>query len=129
MNKKLKIVGYGVLVWLIPTLISILIFLLGAINLFETISPVAITTTVVLFSYFYLKNIDANFIKEGVVIGLSWAIISIILDLLMIMAGITQLSLTSYAVYVGPLYLVVPAITIGFGYLLDFKLEGNKRQV
>lgn len=129
MNKNLKIVGYGVLVWLIPTLISILILLLSAINLFETIAPIAITITVVMFSYLYLKDIDTNFIKEGVVIGLSWAIISIVLDLLMIMIGVTQLSLTSYTVYVGPLYLVVPALTIGFGYLLDSKLEGSKRQI
>jgi hypothetical protein len=70
----------------------------------------------------YLKGINANFIKEGVLIGVIWLIISILLDLLMITVGITQIGLNSYAMYVAPLYIIIPAVNIGLGaYMVQNK--------
>jgi hypothetical protein len=86
---------------------------------------VAIAVTVIVFSYLYLNSIKANFINEGVLIGISWLIISIVLDLILIAAGISQLSLSSYAMYVAPLYIIIPAITIGLG--LNMNRMNQKR--
>lgn len=120
MNKNLKIAGYGFLVWLIPSLITFtLAFFSGSMNFFEIISAVAIAVTVITFSYLYLRDINANFIKEGVLIGVAWMIINIALDLLLIAVGISQLSLTGYAMYVAPLYILIPAITIGLGLYMN----------
>lgn len=120
MNKSLKIVGYGIFVWLIPSLVTAtLAFFSGSMNFFEIISAVAIAVTVITFSYLYLRDINANFIKEGVLIGVAWMIISIALDLLLIAVGISQLSLTGYAMYVAPLYILIPAITIGLGLYMN----------
>jgi len=120
MNKNLKIVYYGIFVWVIPSLITVtLSFFSGDMNIFEIISAVSIAVTAIAFSYIYLNGIKSNFIKEGVLIGITWLVISIVLDLLLIIAGITQLSIINYAMYVAPLYIIIPAITIGLGLYLN----------
>ena len=120
MNKNLKIVYYGIFVWVIPSLITVtLTFFSGDMNIFEIVSAVSIAVTAIAFSYIYLNSIKSNFIKEGVLIGLAWLIISIVLDLFLIVVGFTQLSLINYAMYVAPLYIIIPAITIGLGLYLN----------
>lgn len=118
MNKNLKIAGYGFLIWIITSLITASLgFFSSALIIYEIISAAAIAITVIIISYLYFKNIYTNFVKEGVIIGVVWLIISIILDMLMIIVGITQLSLITYTMYVAPIYLIIPVITIGRGYL------------
>jgi len=120
MNKILKIILFGFLVWLLPSLITVVLnFFSSIFIIFEIISGVSIAVTVIAFSYLYLKNIKAEFIKEGVLIGVLWLIISIFLDILMIMVGITDLSLNRYAMDVAPLYIIIPAITIGMGLYMN----------
>ncbi len=120
MNKNVKIINYGLLTWLIPSLITVILSsFLAAINIFEIVSAVAIAVTVILFSYLYFKGINENFVKEGLLIGIIWLIISIILDLILIAVGISQLNLTSYVVYVAPLYIIIPVITLGFGLYMN----------
>lgn len=120
MNKNLKIILFGFLVWLIPSLITVtLAFFSDALNIFEIVSAVVIAVTVIMFSFLYFSDINANFIKEGVLIGAVWLIISVVLDLLLIAAGISQLSFTSYIMYAAPLYVIIPAITIGLGLYMN----------
>ena len=133
MNKNSKIINYGVLVWLIPSLITVTLASFVAMNVFEIISAVAIAVTVIVFSYLYFRGITENFIKEGILIGISWLIISIVLDIILIVLGISQLSLTSYAMYVAPLYIIIPAITAGLGLYMNQRMneaiklkEGNE---
>ena len=121
MNKNSKIINYGVLVWLIPSLITVTLASFVAMNVFEIISAVAIAVTVIVFSYLYFRGITENFIKEGILIGIIWLIISIILDLILVAVGISQLNLTSYAMYVAPLYIIIPAVTIGLGVYMKQK--------
>ena len=134
MNKNAKIINYGLLVWLIPSLITIILgSFLAAMNIFEIVSALAIAVTVIVFSYLFFKGITENFIKEGILIGISWLIISIVLDIILIVLGISQLSLTSYAMYVAPLYIIIPAITAGLGLYMNQRMneaiklkEGNE---
>ena len=120
MNKNAKIINYGLFVWLIPSLITVILGpFIAAMNIFEIVSAVAIAVTVIVFSYLYLKGITENFIKESVLVGISWLIISIVLDIILILLGISQLTLTNYTIYVAPLYIIIPAITIGLGLYLN----------
>jgi hypothetical protein len=133
MNKNSKIINYGLLVWLIPSLITVTLASFVAMNIFEIVSAVAIAVTVIVFSYLFFKGITENFIKEGILIGISWLIISIVLDIILIVLGISQLSLTSYAMYVASLYIIIPAITAGLGLYMNQRMneaiklkEGNE---
>lgn len=119
MNKNLKIIIFGLLIWLIPTIISFLISYLNILSLFDIIVAVVVAATVIGFSYLYFKDIDGNFVREGIIIGVIWVLVSIILDLVLIIVGVTKLSLDNYVIYVAPVYIIIPAITIGFGLYKD----------
>ena len=85
MNRYLKIIIYGIMVWLVPFVVSFIIYPLKTPTypLFESILSVVIAVAAVLFSYYYLKNTSDNFISQGVIIGISWFIICILMDLVL----------------------------------------------
>ena len=124
MNKNLKIVLFGLLVWLIPFMVSFFIYPLKTpmYSLFESIMSVLIAVDEVIFSYFYFKDIGANFVREGVVTGIVWFIIAIVIDLVMFMpASPMHMNFTEYMMTVGVKYLIIPVVTIGSGYLAQNK--------
>ena len=124
MNKNLKIVLFGLLVWLIPFIVSFFIYPLKTplYSLFESIMSVLIAVAAVIFSYFYFKDIGANFVREGVVTGIVWFIIAIVIDLVMFMpASPMHMNFTEYMMTVGVKYLIIPVVTIGSGYLAQNK--------
>ncbi|MCE5214954.1 MAG: hypothetical protein LLF83_09585 [Methanobacterium sp.] len=125
MNKIFKILIFGLIVWIIPTLITLLVSYLNGLYLFDVISAIAIAVTVIVFVYLYFKDITAQYIKEGIIIGIVWLVISIVLDIVLILLGITKLSLNEYAIYIAPLYIIIPAITIGFGLYKDQMANGD----
>jgi hypothetical protein len=116
-----KVLIYGFLVWLIPFVISFLIFPLKSSNrvLWESIMPVVISISVVLFSIFYFSKLQAKFLKEAVLLGIIWLAISIILDIFLFMEGPMKMSFVDYIMDIGLTYLMIPIISIGFGYLLE----------
>lgn len=118
MNKMVKLVLYGFLVWLVPFLVSLIIFpLKSTMNpLFESIMPVVISATVVTFAFYYLKGIKKNIMKEGLMAGVVWIVISLIIDIaLFLPASPMQISLNSYLMDIGTTYLMIPIITTGMG--------------
>lgn len=124
MNKNLKIVLFGFLVWLIPFMVSFFIYPLKTpmYSLFESIMSLLIAVAAVIFSYFYFKDIGANFVREGVVTGIVWFIIAIMIDLVMFMpASPMHMNFTEYMMTVGVKYLIIPVVTIGSGYLAQNK--------
>jgi len=125
MNKYLKMILFGFLVWLVPFMVSFFIYPLKTAGnpLFESIMPLTLTIIVVALAYLYLKNIETGFIKEGVMIGVVWFVINIAIDLVMFLPpSPMQMTLTNYMMDVGITYLMIPVITIGMGYLLDSKV-------
>jgi len=118
MNQYLKVVLYGFLVWLLPFVVSLFIYPLKVAGspLFESIMPLVISLTVVVLAFFYLKNLDGDYVKEGVIIGVFWFTISIIIDLLLFLSpSALQMSFTDYLMDIGITYLLIPFITIGMG--------------
>lgn len=124
MNKYLKIVLYGLGVWVVPFLVSFVIYPLKQSGnpLFESLMPVVITATVVLLTLIYFKPLENHFLKEGVLIGLTWLIISIAVDLLFFTGGPMAMSLTVYTADIGVTYLIIPLVTVGMGYIIDSKV-------
>ncbi|MCK5112162.1 MAG: hypothetical protein KAQ84_01340 [Thermoplasmatales archaeon] len=123
MNKYLKICLFGFLVWLIPLIVSFLIFGLHEDYrpLFESIMAVAVTLSVVLFSVLYFKTVDKDYVKEGVMIGITWLIINLIIDLIImvLLESPMQMSIGDYMMDIGLTYVIIPVITIGFGMILE----------
>ena len=125
MKKYVKwIIGFGILIWLIPFLVSFVVFPLKDSNrpLFESIMPVVLTITVVIFSILFFKRVDREFMKEGFIIGIVWFTISIIIDLFMFIPDSSMhMSLVDYIMDIGLTYLIILVIPVGFGYMLEKK--------
>ena len=104
-----------------PFVVAMLIFPLRASErpLFESIMPVALTVSVVLLACLYFKGFEGKHLKEGTMLGLLWLALSIAIDLVMFMQGPMSMPFIDYMKDIGLTYLVIPAITIGFGYALE----------
>jgi len=114
---------YGFLVWVIPFVIAFLIFPLRSSDrpFFESIMPVAVIIAAVMFTVLYFKKVEADFLKEGILLGIVFFAISIVIDLLMFSKGPMAMSFVDYIKDIGFTYLLIPATTIGVGYVLDKK--------
>ncbi|MEN6329112.1 MAG: hypothetical protein ABFC91_02340 [Methanobacteriaceae archaeon] len=120
MNRYLKIILYGFILWLAPFVVSFFIYPLKTAGspLFESIMPLVISLSVVVLAFLYLKNLERDYVKEGVVIGVSWFITSILIDLLLFLSpSAMQMSFSDYMMDIGITYLMIPFITVGMGFL------------
>jgi len=124
MNSLKKAVLYGFLIWLIVFVVSFLIFPLKDSNrpLFESIMPVIISINLVIFSGMYFKKVSSKYLKEGVLLGLIWFAVNIMIDLpLFLLKSPMQTTFTGYMSDIGITYLIMPVFTSGIGLILEKK--------
>lgn len=121
MRKYPRMILLGFLTWLIPFLVAIIIFPLRTSQrlLFESIMPNIVVVCAVFFSITYFRRQEVNCLKEGMIIGGVWFTINIGLDLLLFMEGPMKMSISDYMKDIGLTYLIIPIVTVGFGYLLE----------
>ncbi len=118
------VIFYGVLLWLIPFIISVIVFPTKTAfpPFFETIMAVTVTICVVLLALLYFKPVTSDFVRVGAIIGIIWFVISVLIDLpLFLFGGPMQMSFQNYMMDIGLTYLIYPIVTVGFGYLLAHK--------
>jgi len=111
-----KAIGYGILVWVTPFIISFLIFPIHDSNrpLFESIMAVTVSITAVMFGLFYLKQVTENMVREGIQLGLLWLIVAVLIDTpLMLIGGPMKMSFWAYIADIGVTYFCIPVITWG----------------
>jgi len=125
MNKTLRNILYGFLAWLIPFISAFFFYskeggLVIDIFLFKTIMIIvgSIVGAFLLVSYF--KRIRANYLMEGIIVGLTWFIINILLDIF-VLIPMSEMSLPSYFAEIGLRYLVMPVMSIMVGAALENK--------
>jgi hypothetical protein len=121
-NKYIKVGFFGFLTWLVPFAVSFVVFPFRTSQrpLFETIMAVVVTATAMCFSVLYLRKARAGFLKEGVLIGIVWFAINIIIDLpLFMLEGPMKMPFVDYMMDIGLTYLIIPVVSIGSGYLLE----------
>jgi hypothetical protein len=125
MEKKLvfKNIKLGFLSWLLPFALSFVFYkpsgeLTVSYDLFKSLMIVlgSVTGCFLLFRYF--KFVERDFIKQGVLVGISWFLINIILDTLILLPMMDE-SFSNYFISIGLRYTVIPAISITMGYLLN----------
>lgn len=124
MNKYVKLVGFGFLIWLIPFLVSFVIFPLRDANrpLFESIMPIILVLTVMIISVLYFKKIEKESLKEGLIAGVLWFVLSLVIDLMLFLpASPMQMSFSDYMMDIGLTYLIILMIPIGIGALVSKK--------
>ncbi|CAF30075.1 hypothetical protein [Methanococcus maripaludis] len=122
----LKCGFFGLLTWLVPFFLSFLFYsesegLLIDIFLFKSIMIVVSGLIGVSLLIIYFKDIKKDYLIEGIFVGVSWLIINLILDILILipMSGMTCLT---YFSQIGLRYLIIPTISISMGLLLKLKL-------
>lgn len=121
--KSLKYsIAYGFLSWLLPFVFSVLIFFLhdSQRSLFESLMSVFGVFTAVLFTNLYFKKVDVG-LREGIFIGILWALINLAFDFLFFIAGPGRMNIFDYIKDIGISYVSIPMITIGFTYLRSKK--------
>jgi len=124
MNKYVKLVGFGFLIWLMPFLVSFVIFPLRNTNrpLFESIMPVVLVLTVMIISVLYFKKIEKESLKEGLIAGVLWFTLSLAIDLLLFLpASPMQMSFSDYMMDIGLTYFIILMIPISIGALVSKK--------
>ena len=124
MNKYNRLVGFGFLIWLIPFLVSFVIFPLRNTNrpLFESIMSVVLVLTVMIISVLYFKKIEKESLKEGLIAGVLWFVLSLVIDLMLFLpASPMQMSFSDYMMDIGLTYLIILMIPIGIGALVSKK--------
>lgn len=77
--------------------------------------------------YQYFKNVTIDFIKHGVIAGLSWFGINIILDTI-VLIPIMKTSFAEYFMTIGISYFAIPVISITMAYLLIRKTNQNENK-
>jgi uncharacterized membrane protein YpjA len=125
MNKNIRNILYGFLAWLIPFVTSIFFYtregvLTIDVFLFKTIMIVVGSTSAAFLLISYFKKIDTRYLKEGIIVGLTWFGINILLDLL-VLIPMSGMSVTDYFTQIGLRYLVMPVMSIMVGASLANK--------
>lgn len=117
MGSRVRLVAYGFLVWLIPFAVAA-ILLPARIewrDLFESIMAVTLALTITLLAFDHLRRIPADPAMAGLITGLVWMAISIVIDLPLMLSPFIGMSLGEYVADIGVTYLMMPVITTGIG--------------
>ena len=124
MKLYLKCAFFGILVWLIPFLLSGLFYgkdgLMIDIFLFKTIMIVIGAVSGSILLIFYFKKIESAFVKEAAIAGTAWFAINILLDIV-ILLPLSGMGISDYFTQIGLRYLVMPAMSLAIGVSLKLK--------
>ncbi len=114
---------YGFMIWVIPFLVAMFTFSIHESSrpLFESIMAVVLAACAVVFAVKHFRAVETDFLREGIIVGLLWSAISLILDFPMFSWGPMKMSAWGYISDIGLTYLIISIIVIGFGYILEEK--------
>ena len=124
-----RVLGLGFVAWLAPFVVAFLAFPFreSARPLFESIMAVAVTATAVVLGLSYLKRLDGDFVREGLVLGLIWFAMCVLIDApLMLFGGPMKMSFETYMADIGLTYLSIPIVTCG---LAAARARGGSQRV
>ena len=117
----------GFLSWFIPFIFSCMFFipegkLMISQELFKSIMIVAGTLTGCVLLFQYYKQVDTDFVKQGIIVGCTWLFLNLILDVI-VLIPLMKVSFIHYFKEIGLAYLAIPIISVAMGYLLKNKIK------
>ncbi len=128
MDRYVRIALLGAGTWLIPFLISLLFYsgegrLIIGTFLFKTILIVIGSVVGAALLVLYFKEVKKNFLREGIMVGVAWFAVNIVLDIaiLLPMYGSIFEIFDSYLAEIGLRYLMITAMAIAVGFSLQNK--------
>jgi hypothetical protein len=123
MERVKQFIGYGAALWVILIVASLIlrVYETGDSPLFESLKFTVLGGATILLTAFYLTKVKTASLLQGILLGLSWVIIVIVLDVILYLLGLFNLSLGDYFNDVASSYLVVPFITTITAYYLQAK--------
>jgi hypothetical protein len=116
MNQWRRVVGLGILTWLIPFLVASLAFPFhdSARPLFESIMAVAVAGTAVIVGLRYLQRLPTTSPREGFMIGMVWFATCVLLDApLILFSGFMQMTPGEYLADIALTYAILPIVVSG----------------
>lgn len=125
MKKYLKNVLFGFIAWLIPFISAFFFYtregkLIIDQLLFKNIMVVVGSVTGAILLVLYFKKIKTDYLKEGIITGIIWFAVNIVLDLL-ILIPMSGMPVSTYFTRIGLEYLAIPAMAIAVGAALANK--------
>ena len=122
MTQPLRALFYGFISWLVPLVLSFgFLDQTGQfrtdIRFFKSVMFVTATVTAALLLVSYFKRVKGGHVREGLLLGLLWLAMNIVLDLA-VLVPMTGMSLRDYFVQIGFGYLAIPVITLLVGKVL-----------
>jgi hypothetical protein len=125
MDRNMKIIVSGLIVWLVPFLISVLLYPQGQpIYDLQTIKSVFIVIgglVGALLALWYLRDVKKDFAREGAILGIAWFIINSALDILVLVGILKGMDLATWAGQIGIRYLLMPIMTIAMGSAMEMR--------
>lgn len=115
MNTLKPLFLYGLLIWLVPFILGLILFPIRNSDrpFFESIMPVALGLSVVVALIQYQKKTPLTNLRDGILIGLLWFGMSVVIDLLFFSWGPMKMAFGDYWKDIGFTYLLIPIITVG----------------
>lgn len=125
----LKRIAYGAILWLIPYVTSIpLMPLIESDNkFFKTIMIVEGSLFGALLTAHYFKDVEKDFLREGILLAVVWIIVNWLLDFAALLPFTGQ-SIPRYFIEIGLGYLAMAAPAVAVGWVLSHKLERHSGQ-
>lgn len=125
MKIKLAII-LGILIWIITTSLSALFNPIFNSNLPRVNIIVPIITIIVtgFFGIIYIRNIDTNEVVEGILVGIIFVTIDVILDYLtFILPNIHTPTIGIYPLHILSTFIITLLITTFLGYLSQMTID------
>lgn len=121
MHFIVKIILYGILVWLVPFVIAIPFYspdgmLLVDEYLFKTVMILSGGGTGAILLVLLFREIKQDYVKKGVIIGLVWLVINWLLDI-GILLPLSGMDISTYLNQIGLRYFMIPIMSIMAGYI------------
>ena len=117
----------GFLSWMIPFAVSFICYsrdgqLLLGYGTFKSIMVITGTVSGSFLLYHYFAAVNSRFVFNGLIVGLSWFTINVLLDTI-ILVPMMKTSFSDYFLSIGAGYISIPAISIAIGYALHKKIK------
>lgn len=117
------LVGFGVLSWLVPFVVSIP--LVGPdgepvvdVFAFKTVMILVGAAVGAVLLAAYVPRLHGGYLRGAVVAGVGWFVVNVVLDLV-VLVYLLGTPLEEWAVGVGARYLVIPIVAASVGYVAD----------